>query len=124
MASHQTLAFSSAGSASVADLSRDLRDLGQVVDALQRNLLIHPNLERELEHLREGNHNIIARENNLIKELHGLRAEMKELRAQHAEIMQRENVMKESICDLKKGQREIHARQDDTKREVMRVAGC
>jgi chromosome segregation ATPase len=124
MASHQTLAFSSAGSATVADLSRDLRDLGQVVDSLQRNLLIHPNLERELEHLREGHHQIIARENGLIKELLGLRAEMKELRAQQAEIMERENIMKESILDLKKGQREVHARQDDMKREVMRMAGC
>lgn len=122
--SHATLAFSSAGSATVADLSRDLRDLGQVVDALQRNLLIHPNLERELDHLREGNQNIMNREDSIIKELEGLRLEMKELRAQQAEIMQRENDMKEAICDMRKGHKEVNARQEDMKREIMRVAGC
>ncbi|KAL3698238.1 hypothetical protein R1sor_012314 [Riccia sorocarpa] len=122
--SNATLAFSSAGSATVADLSRDLRDLGQVVDALQRAMKNYPNLERELEHMREGNQNLLNREIAIIKELEGLRLEMKELRAQQAEIMQRENNMKDKITDLRKGHREVHARQDEMKREIMRIAGC
>ncbi|KAL2644982.1 hypothetical protein R1flu_012569 [Riccia fluitans] len=122
--SQATLAFTSAGSATVADLSRDLRDLGQVVDALQRSIKNYPNLERELDHMRERNQNLMNREIGIIKELEGLRLEMKELRAQQAEIMRRENDMKEKINDMRKGHKEVNARQDDMKREIMRIAGC